>query len=283
MVFAYAKTTPSPSGTELQVKQMLGAPFGVRKNNMSLVTLNDQLFHQMSKTQPYFEDSIVPLHKYREKNPPFIGSSIYIKFGMYYFLITAKHVIDELSTEYTIPCQDNPDNILQFYSDSQEEFDYCFAKLTSKLDTFKPLSIGCCAKYENSNNDYLFTAGFPETKVKYFNDNINCILECIITKEASDEEYKQIRANRKNNIVVQFEPTKIKKKDNFYTKLPFPKGMSGGGLFSVSNDIFVTDIKPKLVGLLTRWGSDNRKNMVATRIEIILAAIKRIYPEVIRA
>jgi len=24
MVFAYAKTTPSPSGTELQVKQMLG-------------------------------------------------------------------------------------------------------------------------------------------------------------------------------------------------------------------------------------------------------------------
>jgi hypothetical protein len=248
---------------------------------MNLITLNDQLFHQMSKTQPYFEDSIVPLHKYREKRPPFIGSSIYINIGMYYFLLTAKHVLDELSTEYTIPCQDNPDNVLHFYADSQDEFDFCFAKLTSKLDTFTPLSINCCEKYKSNSNDYLITAGFPETKVKQFDDNINCILECIITKEASDDDYKQIGANRKSNIVVQFEPTKIKKRNNIATKLPFPNGMSGGGLFSVSNTILVNDIKPKLVGLLTRWGSDKSKNMVATRIEIIIAAIRKTYPELL--
>jgi len=31
MVFAYAKTTPSPSGAELQVKQMLERPCGQQK------------------------------------------------------------------------------------------------------------------------------------------------------------------------------------------------------------------------------------------------------------
>jgi len=246
---------------------------------MGIITIEDYLFEKIDLIKGDIEDSIVPLHNYGDPYVPFIGSALYIAIGNNQFLITANHIIGSLSTKISIPKQTEPQNF-SFIGDSSIEKDFSFTKLEKPLEIFKPINVNNLM-LKNKNTSSLFLAvGYPETKVEQYHKTIKTTLEIFITNECGKEDYILSKAKSIYNIVTRFIPKEIKKKGNKDTQLPFPNGMSGGGLFKISDQILFRDTKPELVGLLTRWDVENKKNMISTKIEYILAGIKHVYPDI---
>ncbi len=245
---------------------------------MATITLQEQLFYNIDKLRTLIEDSIVPLHNIKDSYIPFIGSALYISIDESHFLVSANHVVESLLHDWAIPEQQEYQDIT-FHGTSELETDFCFAKLDKPLRKFRPIKIDKIKRLDN-DNCFLIAVGYPETKIKQYKKIVNATLEIIISRECPIEDYNSIKANKKYNIVTNFNSNEIINSNNKRTKLPFPNGMSGGGLFKVSNSIIFEETQLYLTGILTRWGASNKKNMVSTRIEYVLAAIKKMFPDV---
>jgi hypothetical protein len=240
-------------------------------------------------------DSVVPIFRYKE-NERFSqeGSGVLIEFRGHIFLLTAGHVIDQLSAaDLQIPHTNN--EILsiegthayikpkgQRESDSLDfgyfKLDKNFSEgLRDKFYFIKENEFGIEKEYPSKE---LFSfAGYPHRKSNVAGAIAKTDFFAYGTYHADADDYNRLGFNEDENIVAKFN-----RKNSFNPKvgrieLPvLPHGISGGGVFIWPKD--ESEIPPrnrKLVGIGHEWRKEGY--FIATRLEIILAAILRNNPD----
>jgi hypothetical protein len=225
------------------------------------------------------------------------GSGVFIKVDDHHFLISAAHVLEANPLSLCVPLgignggvtlqgEINTNKINGLRKD--DRLDVGIFKL--KEDTVSLL----CNYYEFLTQNELgvnhlleikeqyLTYGFPtsQTLAKYKTTKVTSNPFCFSTWPKASDIYAEMNCKLNENIIIHFDKFGfIDTVTNKQRIVPDTYGMSGSGLWYVPNQIISpeTPIKKKLVGILTEWYDQNKKVIIATRIDVISELIRQAY------
>jgi hypothetical protein len=229
-------------------------------------------FHHLERIMISVGSCVVPLYKVDvNKALQFVGSSIFCKRDNVELLFTARHVVEQAwpdrlwyphsnSAAAVLPCDG-------FHAASEQSEDYCATELTSNLPMWSPFPYDNIDVFQTYKEYQHLLVGYPGSFTKGSTRNKQKLkLQGYLTSPAPDSEYARLGANPSKELVVLFKKEKVYDESHSYTNFPNPNGMSGGAVFQFNENI------PELislVGMMTRWDSDRKNAIIATRFEAV--------------
>lgn len=224
------------------------------------------------------------------------GSGVFAKVDENHFLITAAHVAEGLDYELFVGIDNDTifrlgGNIVTNNSVGLREndrFDLCVLKLCKEtVDAIKnsyefldksELGINHISKdlpmYE--------IVGFPVTKSKYnrFKKQLKSKAWRYISNPVKEEKYQLLNCNKDFNIVLNYDRKRVYNfKKNATQVGPELYGISGCGLWYTPPRVVLAKGIPekRLVGIMTEWPINNRKFLIATKIDLFTEIIRQKY------
>lgn len=236
------------------------------------------LIEMTKKVGEHVASSIVPLYTIeKETRPSLVGSSVYIQILGKYLLITASHVVDEISNEKLLMHINDKEigSVPAEYAYSfSDKVDISFMLLREELLIYRPLNFSDCMdiqKFKKTSKQ--IAIGYPKGKTEVSTRKTYSESLTFVTQEVDDATYKKYDFNREDQILVNFHRNNILRQDLSEGKSVHPRGMSGGGLFSIEEDAFFKCEKPKLSGILVAWDSEKSETLASTNISYALQGI----------
>jgi len=221
--------------------------------------------------------------------PEPIGSSVFIKLGNHYFLVSAAHVIEKFSQSnplYTSVLNDFYPITGEFsaskYKESYKDIGLVrLNELTVDMllsSDFEPLELIQLPKLETTIKTDYFSVGYPASKVKVNRKDTTVKFQKInmMTKEVPLEIYDIFNFNRKQFFLFLFpkETTEMK-------KVPLPFGMSGGALYlryHLPQNSFIIILFG--INIMNQKLPKTLPDInIALRAEFIVTLITQLYPE----
>ncbi len=224
------------------------------------------------------------------------GSGVFIKVDKNHFLITAAHVAEGLN--YKLFVGINNDTVFNLGGDittnnfegqrENDRIDLCVIKLCEEtVDTIKN-AYNFLDKSELGVN-HIYTefpmyeiVGFPVTKSKYnkFKKQLKSRPWRFITNPVKEEKYKTLKCNKDFNIALNYDRKRVYNFKKKTTQIgPELYGISGCGLWFTPPKEMLSKGQPekRLVGIMTEWPTNNRKFLIATKIDIFTEIIRHKY------
>lgn len=261
-----------------------------------IINTQQYLENRINEGADLINKCIIPIFKINtKKSPRLIGSSIFIKLQNYYILLSASHVFGQYtSSEFplVVPMKNDffPLEGRLFKTDPTEknseicDFDFAILRIGPKLQKlllFNYHPIGKDDIHINHSTSTLpsyFFSGFPVLKEnsndgKKFTRFTKLIHDCSF---ASEKEYREYQINQNFFLLYKY----LKKRGN-NSKTPKPYGISGGGIFFLSNltDNLLTQCKPLLIGLNLEEISLNNSQYnlhIALRIDVVINYLRKV-------
>lgn len=238
----------------------------------------------------------VTCHLFSSKNEIFesCGTGIFLKILDEYFLITVAHVAEDLNFEFYVGLEKHTmfklgGNLVTNNTNNRDKdkFDICILKLC-------PLTIeNISATYNflnleeiNINHDFKLLpfyelVGFPATKSKYNRYKKKLYSKAyryITTPVLENNIYKKLKCSSTYNIILNYNRKKVfnYKKKSMHIG-PELEGISGCGLWYTPIKEIKTKEKPKkyLVAIITEWPINERKYLIATKIDLFTEVIRQ--------
>jgi len=221
---------------------------------------------------------------------------VYIFQDGSHFLITAAHVAEGLNHELYVGI--NEDTVFRLggvivtnnvVSDCDaDKYDLCVLKLCEETINNIKSSYGFLDQTElGINHEFkelpmYEIVGFPATKSKYnrFKKQLKSKAYRYITIPAKDECYSPLSCTKDFNIVLNYDKKKVYNYAKKTTQIgPNLFGISGCGLWYTPPTNLMLKDKPvkKLVGIMIEWPKNNRKYLIATRIDLFTEIIRQKY------
>jgi hypothetical protein len=154
-----------------------------------------------------------------------------------------------------------------FHTTSEESDDFCIAELTGNLPAWLPFPFEGIGTFSADKQYQHLLVGYPGSFTKKSTRFVQrAKLQGYLTSAAHESDYKRLNVNSSKEFVVQFRKERVFDEKHSYTNFPDPNGMSGGGVFQFKENM----PQPiSLVGIMTRWDTDRKNAIVATRFEAI--------------
>ncbi len=223
----------------------------------------------------------------------FVGSGVFVKVTDSYFLLTAKHVVKDYFENLSIPISNTKisfirgDLIVNLKEEPGDKIDFAFWKLEAsfvedikqKYEFITEQELGI--NHQSDSHPTYHAIGYPATKVKYnrIADEDRYQIFSYNTVLSDEELYQDFKCNTTNNLIINFDKKNSFNSYNGNKTVPVnPFGMSGGGLWHIPLQPFNNGkIIKSLVGILTEWPIQNRKHMIATRIDFFTEFVRMVY------
>ncbi len=224
------------------------------------------------------------------------GSGVFVKADENHFLITAAHVAEGLNYELFVGIDNDTifrlgGNIVTNNVEGQREndrFDLCVLKLCEEtVETIKK-SYDFLDKSELGINHIskelpmYEIVGFPTTKSKYnkFKKQLKSKAWRYITNPVKRKNYETLKCNKDFNIVLNYDRKRVFNFKKETTQIgPELYGISGCGLWFTPPKETLTKGQPekRLVAIMTEWPINNRKFLIATKIDLFTEIIRQKY------
>lgn len=231
--------------------------------------------------------------------PDPLGSGVLITVEKRHFLVSAAHVLAH-SEESTLYLGGETDLVLlegvKHYSrptgePPTDQLDIAFMELSTRLvqqlGDVRFLVPGLIDPNDNASTARIYVAlGFPWRKTKKDLDARRTRSSMMSVTALSDSQlFQALQVPEHAHVVIPFtRETMIM--DGKEQAAPKPEGMSGGGLFR--SDHLDSNVRGhpvgKLVGILTQYRDrGSAQHMRATRISVVLEAMRSAYPDLSEA
>ena len=242
-------------------------------DNIKIVTNN------IDENSRNVENSIVPIFTRNERSQlVHIGTSVYLHLDNRHFLITAGHVIDDV-IEYWVPVENGKFETIPGIESKFiicQTIDIAIIELSKSLILFTPLELSNIYDHTKHKvlDNTLILMGFPCSKVKTKILSSEGKLQKYITQNSDNSEYKRLGVNRHIGIVIDFNQKQVICPYSGIKRFPDPHGMSGGGLFWIENKgKYIKNVPTYLIGIVIEKDENNKKGIVAIKINYGLAMI----------
>ena len=269
-------------------------PEWCKENNLELNSKARIAFANYVVKKKYNEmqefDSLCPLflnHKYKNQMEQ-IGTGVIISISQTYFLLTAAHIIDK--TEYGdlfVPCNKILEPVEGLYSclkipedrtRDDDKIDIGYIKLKNQFaerlhKSINPLSSEDIYFIDDATESVIYTfAGYPLSKSKVSQQRAQSKPFYYSGLSVEKGLYLNYGYNPLKNIIVHFRRDMSVTQEGDTTFPPFPRGISGGGIFVWPEDFMGQIIPPnrKLIGIAHTY-KDNL--LIGTNIREFFKAI----------
>lgn len=257
---------------------------------MSIISVNDHIWLNIDDAQKSHSPKTCAIFTNDERKPDQIGSGVFFKTDNKFFIITASHVLDDLSDDKTfcvgisnkiVPLQGKfiRTNIIT----SNDLYDFAIKELSTEdiilLDGAKFVTLDQCAKGVITKKGAIYCAhGYPSSKNKInweIKNQFDGYAYTYSAKLSENFNYKKLGITTETHLSINFDSKSVVNEEGHKHIPPNPKGMSGGGLWVYPNplDIF----KEVFAGILIEHREDE-KSILSVRINCILLLIKQLYP-----
>lgn len=238
----------------------------------------------------------VSCHLFRNNNEILesCGTGIFLKILDDYFLITVAHVAESLNFEFYVGLEKHTifklgGNLVTNKTNNRDKdkFDICVLKLCSETienisKTYNFLNL----QEININHDYknlpLYElVGFPATKSKYnkYKKKLYSKAYRYITTPVLEKNiYKNLKCSTSYNVILNYDRKKVYNYKKKSTQIgPELEGISGCGLWYTPVEEITSKEKPKkyLVAIITEWPINDRKYLIATKIDLFTEVIRQ--------
>ncbi|CAA9370687.1 MAG: hypothetical protein AVDCRST_MAG68-5729 [uncultured Gemmatimonadetes bacterium] len=244
-----------------------------------------------------FTPAVRPLYTVSSREKPDAeGSCVLFKVGGRHFLLTAAHVLDQLmegelyiggdESLLTIPRNWHGTQMPDSGNREDDKIDLAFMELPAELvaemgdclwlgprDVVQP---GSAAAHR-----FYCTFGYPVRRAKVRSQVLSVAAPAdLYAGVAVDQEvYERLGLSPETHIVISYDRERVISSHGVRVPTVKPYGKSGGGLWRFDS-LVVPGLPPlenPLAGILTEWRREE-KVLVATRIELFVALLKREFP-----
>lgn len=258
--------------------------------------------------KPKFEafKALCPVYADGESpKPDLIGSGVLLDFGVARFFTTAAHAADTIKgrkSPFYLPTADDfaavtgdciSTSLPVTGNRDDDKIDFAFlhiddatANKIAQTRFFLPFDLIDLHDRLLPRSVYMFT-GYPLNREckDGARKKLKPIAHSFLGSAASVQEIKNAGFSPAANIVVKFDRKNVTRADGAKTEFPLPHGMSGGPIWKGQGNphAWLAETPVKLVGLgieVPEKKGVPRGLMVGIRIQLILAAIIRVCPEV---
>ena len=267
-----------------------------------IISWSDALYENNAACKKAFDEhpwssSIVPIITTDISNKKTLSSCCFVVYRGYYFLLTAKHCINENAHQYVNSFTDSSIDIseLDLIFVDDDDIDIAFSYIPRpedyNLDTDAFINIGYSPQKNNQNRHTRFylALGYPNKHNKLFNRNKNAIDRfCTFIHNSNRETEEAIKSHSVNvqlfneilHIACDFTLEKqfYKPEGGMIQKLFKPEGMSGGALLylnDINNCAKGEAAKFSFAGLIIALkqgvtiGKKKKDVLISTRLEVV--------------
>jgi hypothetical protein len=211
--------------------------------------------------------------------PLALGSCILYVNKDQYYIITAKHVFYD-HQEKKIGMMVNDiffliESIMIFSNDKEDKIDLGFIKLNTNQiaeikKQYKFLDDTLIETRAEVSNEFRYMmAGFPVSMTKIYGNTFQREEFILLTQPSKDDKYTKLEFNKESHIIVNINKPRSFNNPNFNSKLPKLYGISGSGLWYLSND----KSKFYLVAIMTEWHKDDNVT-IGTKSSVVMDLVK---------
>ncbi len=228
-----------------------------------------------------------------------VGSSVMVQVDQDTFLFTAAHVLDEgahtplfigdtsglvgLDGEQTttiLPSsgkreEDKIDvGLVKLSASAREQLTDIAALAVSELDANET------TVHTTPLRTHYLVMGFPASKANPFHSGHSVAAGTFIytATPAAREIYKKLSFAEETHVIVDFDKNRTM---NMRGQLvaPDPKGVSGGGIWTLGESFDITAQHLKLIAIGIEWPRKQAKVLVGTRVPLFFEALRKKYPD----
>lgn len=210
----------------------------------------------------------------------FIGTSVIVNLFDNLFLITAAHVIEDISLpkQYVLIKDEYVNLKTAFNCIKDKNKDLAYLKLDNELSNifysnFIPIEQADISQNEKKSMHYGFM-GFPKSKVKgiYGTSKFDFTPYMFYDVEVEKDIYSNLNFDQNTHIIINF--NQKESFDRIEEKIipPSPKGISGGSVWEI-NDL-KTPEKNKLAGIGIEYRNKQFKVLICTKIKEFILNLK---------
>jgi len=229
-----------------------------------------------------------------KRAPILLGTGFFLKIAARYFIVTAGHVLtNERECELGVPGTRGLYLLPPMFrshvgSGSIHDFDFAFDELPPPVSAalsrrYRAVPISWTGSNHVPNEMYIYTmVGFPTSRNKpgIRQNMLHAVAHPFHAGTLVYEEYERRGLDVALHLALGLQPLGIKNVDGSVRTSPNPRGISGCGVWCVGTPdaIAAGQRKVALVGIGVRYDK-NSKHVEATRIAVLLEAMRDLYPE----
>lgn len=212
-----------------------------------------------------------------KRKTSYVGSSFYVEYKNYFFLITAYHVFNE-ANPFLVPFSESKMASVKYdlqASPKDKNYDLTVLRLTEKIQdsSFIPYKLFEPELNDNFLEPRLYIAfGFPGSKVNYYNRKMNGHFEIFYTIKENKEEYDRLNKDDNDYILLRFDKNNVTVNGEKRIAC-HPNGMSGGCVVSLHPELI---IPMRFEGILIEWDIEKKKTMIAVRKQYVKYLLEQI-------
>lgn len=252
--------------------------------------LNERLEGHLSRVQ----SATVPVYLESTPAPEHIGSGILIRIGDEHFMFTAAHVADFRSSgalylggeSFPIRMFGTVTHTKPPHGDRlRDKVDAALIHLseetTRHLQAHEFLSIGeLDVASMPRHDDYYLVAGYPCTQQRFVSNTgmIEALLYPFVAVSKLEASYTDISLDPNHHILLGFSKKEMWRRDRGRVTAPDLYGISGGGIWWLPDYTGPHCDWPRLHALAIEWHVDSRRQVLGTRISVLLSAVWRDFP-----
>ncbi|MCG6195529.1 hypothetical protein LFX25_20005 [Leptospira sp. FAT2] len=265
-------------------------------NEKKIVTLKEHFKDIISDKQGLIKKSVIPIYIMNKSKVYQLGSAVLITLDSKYFLISAAHVLMDNGTEYYAPYLGDIYKISgvitgvyveEITKRKEDKYDFaileldevCLNGLKNDYEFLTLANIDIDHKFDLKN--FYSVAGFPGEHNNKLIDNDQKKIKSIIYfifdhPELDNHIYSAIKAEKHAHLLVKYDIDNVANEENIPCIGITPHGMSGGGIFWISDIITETKNSKKLVAVSIEY--HKKQNVImGIRIHVILEAIRQLH------
>ncbi len=224
------------------------------------------------------------------------GTGVLLQYIGKHFILTAKHVVNDVNESNLLYFRSGPDEYLSIIgevgmmdTESDSEIDLAFIELDEKIVAalnsiinqkfLTPDHVG--AGFQPAPDETIIACGYPDetTKVNIKTLDINVIGQYIFLPHVKDDIYEHYKYDRLIKIGLSYHGKSFNIQTNKRSNRIEPYGMSGGGIWKVGvEDLFGEDlVRFHLIGIMTNVVNNRHHVLWSTRIELMMDFISHSY------
>ena len=248
--------------------------------------LESQLGRVHSSTVPvYLESRPVPQH---------VGSGVLLRIGEEKFMFTAAHVADfRLKGQLYLGGESFPIRMSGTVTHTRPPQDdrlrdkldaaviHLSEEVTGHLREHEFLEIAeVDAASGPRHDDFFLVAGFPCTKQRFVpnGSTIEALLYPFVAVSKLGSSYDSESLNADYHVLLGFNKKEMWRRDLGRVTAPDLYGISGGGIWWLPEYDGPDARPPKLHAIAIEWHSGRQRQVLGTRVHVLLSAIWRDFP-----
>lgn len=258
----------------------------------NLISQNHIQYH----TIQFWESTLEYDWKSKEESiiPKPYGTGVLLKHMGKHFILSAKHVLEDISNENPIYFRYGANELQSIRGEvgmieDEKNLDIGFIELADdivnvingiqnlKFLTSEDVAYG----FELDKDQTLIACGFMESKSRVDKNSfdITAVQSCQILSHVRDKVYKFSKYTKQTRIGLSIHGKQTTIDGEKKIKKVEPNGMSGGGVWIVWTEKFLDEMlfRYHLIGILTEFNNNKYNVMWATRIEYLMNGINKSY------